>query len=185
MRHKRFVLSAFLIAFCLVGRTHLEASLVTHVLVQLPLLAFAGALLVGDKTIAKNGWNKGGFTALFVALFAIAFCMLPRSIDAALASPLMEVAKFVSIPLLVGVTLKLAWNDAHPLLRGFIKAQTISMLAVLAFVYTHAPVRLCNSYLINEQEHLGYGFLLVAISLAIYWISPLLGSQPSAERGVV
>lgn len=182
MRQKRLIISFFLFIFCLSTRDILEASLVGHVLVQLPLLTLTGALLVGTMTPAKGGWNQGGFTALFIALTGIIFWMLPRSIDAALTSPIMELAKFISVPLLIGAPLKLAWNDAHPLLRGFLKAQAISMLAIAAFIYTHAPVRLCNSYLVNEQEYLGYGFLLISISLAIYWTIPLFKSQNQSEE---
>ena len=54
--------------------------------------------------------------------------------------------------------------------NDFIKAQSVSMLLLLAFVYTHAPLRICNSYLVDDQQRLGIGFAFVAIGLALIWI---------------
>jgi hypothetical protein len=63
---------------------------------------------------------------------------------------------------------------AHPLTRAVIKAQTVSILAVMAFLYTHAPMRLCNAYLAEDQYRLGIGFLALAFTAATAWIAPLL-----------
>jgi hypothetical protein len=48
------------------------------------------------------------------------------------------------------------------------------MLAVMAFLYTHAPMRLCNAYLAEDQYRLGIGFLALAFAAAVAWIAPLL-----------
>lgn len=152
---------------------------VTHVLVQLPLLAAAGAL----AALALPGPRPRGPWAnalVLAAVFAVLFWMLPRWIDAALADPLWDAVKFVSLPLFVGVPLALGWGGAHPFLRGAVKANAISMLGVLAFLYTHAPVRICNSYLVADQERLGVGFLVVAFGLAFAWAVPLF--LPAAAR---
>ncbi len=175
------VTAAVLFSICLVLRQPLESDPVTHILVQLPLLAVAGALAVRDLSIGHGDWNRGGVAALLIALFTIAYWMLPRSIDAALQSPVVGTAKFISVPLLVGVPLAIAWSRAHPLLRGFLKAEAISMLGVLAFLYTHAPFRICNAYLVNDQERLGYGFFFVAIGLSLIWIFPLFKPAPRAQ----
>ena len=90
----------------------------------------------------------------------------------------MDLGKFLSVSLLVGAPLGMAWSRLHPLLRGFVKAQSVSMLGVLGFLYTHAPVRICNSYLVSDQERLGVGFLLVAGGLAACWSLPLLTGGP-------
>lgn len=179
MMHLKIIVAAILLSTCIIFRGVLESDPVTHVLVQLPLLAVAGALVADCFSIDGGAWNRGGITSLLFALFAIAFWMLPRSIDAALTSPEVALAKFISIPLLVGAPLAMGWKRAHPLLRGFLKAQAISMLGILAFLYTHAPIRICNAYLRSDQERLGYGFLFAAFGLALLWIIPLFGPQRS------
>ena len=84
------------------------------------------------------------------------------------------------MPLLIGSALRLGWPRAHPMLRGFLKAQALAMLGVLAFLYTHAPVRLCNAYLAEDQLRLGLAFLATAFALAVLWVAPLLGAQEAA-----
>ncbi|PKP78266.1 MAG: hypothetical protein CVT81_05205 [Alphaproteobacteria bacterium HGW-Alphaproteobacteria-3] len=172
-------LAAALIAAAWVFRAPLEADPVTHILVQLPLLALAGALLPGARGTG-GAWNRGGWAMILTAIFAMAFWMLPRSIDAAVSDPAVAASKFLSLPLLVGLPLRLGWPRAHPLLRGFLKAQALAMLGVLAFLYTHAPVRLCNAYLAEDQVRLGTGFLATALALAVLWVAPLLGAQGAA-----
>jgi len=170
-------MAAGIIVLCWWLRGGLERDPVTHVLLQLPLLALSGALiakvLLEDRHWRQSSWMKGGLEPILIAIFTTAFWMLPRSIDAALTDPRMEIAKFVTVPLLIGAPLAIAWPKAHPLLRGFLKAEAVSMLAVMAFLYTHAPVRICNAYLVSDQERLGLGFLLAAILCAVLWTGPI------------
>jgi hypothetical protein len=163
-----------LIAIAALFHTPLEASPLTHMLVQLPVLALAGATIAPTLRLGQGNWNRGGWACLLTAGFGIAFWMLPRSIDAALGDMRWEIAKFLALPFLVGLPLAAGYARAHPLTRAVIKAQTISMLAVMAFLYTHAPMRLCNAYLAEDQYRLGIGFLALAFATAAAWIAPLL-----------
>ena len=148
---------------------------VLHVLVQIPLLLLSGGLVTSRITISKDI----AYVYLIIALVTLIYWMLPRSIDAALSSPWYDVAKFVSLPLLAGAPLALSWKHLHPVLRGFLKANAISMLGILAFLYIHAPIRICNSYLVTDQQNLGYGFFFVAIALSLYWSWPLIFGAPT------
>lgn len=162
------------LALCAMLRPLAAADPVVHILVQLPLLAAAGWLLAPPR-------RPDGVTAaalLVVAVSGVLVWMLPRSIDAAVASPWLDVLKFLTIPLLVGAPLRWAWPHLHPILRGVVKAQTVSMLGVLGFLYTHAPVRICNAYLTEDQTRLGFGFLIVAALLAAAWSWPVLTGRP-------
>ena len=173
----KLLLASLIFTFCIFSRGAFEKFPLTHILVQLPLLICVGYLLVDEKLLRLGEWNKGGYATLLIAIFTIAFWMLPRSIDAALSSNYIEVLKFITVPLLIGLPLKLGWAQAHPILKGFLKAQAISMLGVAAFIYIHAPVRICVSYLENAQQDLGYGFLYTAIALAVLWSAPLFLSR--------
>jgi len=168
------ILAALLFLECSAFRHTLERDPVTHVLVLLPALAAAGWLAA--TALTAHGWKLAEAHAnsvTLISVFTIAFWMLPRYIDASLTDPMVEAAKFVSLPLLVGAALAVAWPSTHPILRGFLKANAISMLGVMAFLYTHAPIRICNSYLVQDQEQLGYAFLCLAIALSVAWAIPL------------
>ncbi|WP_350333659.1 hypothetical protein [Coralliovum pocilloporae] len=156
---------------------HAERDPVIHVLVQIPLLVGIG---VAGAWGFQNSRDR--YSLLIVALFTLAFWMLPRSIDAALGSLWVDGAKFITLPLLAGVPFTLCWSSLTPMLRGFLKANALSMLGVLGFLYIHAPVRICNSYLVSDQERLGYGFLYLAAGLIILWGWPLLFGALPAER---
>ncbi|MBV28896.1 MAG: hypothetical protein QGG19_16290 [Alphaproteobacteria bacterium] len=184
MNLTRVVISLGLLSLCVFFRQTLEADPVTHVLVQLPLLAISGGLFVSGLFVSTLGAGDLHPTeplanALsLVAVVGILFWMLPRYIDAALVDPVVEIAKFVSIPVVVGGSFAFGWAKSHPFLRGFLKANAISMLGVLAFLYIHAPVRICNSYLVTDQERLGFAFLMTAIGLAVAWAIPLFAPPP-------
>lgn len=183
----RAIAAIALILVCAVLRQSLEADPVTHMLVQLPALSWAGWLLAGS---IPSGWleervsrlNENGLPGLLIALFAIAYWMLPRSIDSALTSPVAEFAKFITVPFLIGLPLRWSWDRAHPLVRGVLKSNALSMCGVLAWLYSAAPVRVCNSYLIDDQRRLGIAFLCVAIGLAIIW-SVRLFLPPDSHAG--
>lgn len=161
----------------------LEASMLGHQLVQIPSLAASGYLLglalrpheTGFAAPSRAGrageWNPGGLPGLLLAVFAAAFWMLPRSLDTALANPLLELAKIIALPALVGLPLALSWQRLAPLLRAFIGANLISMLVVLGWLYTVSPFRLCNAYWLDQQEDLGRGCLVFAGLLACFWIA--------------
>jgi hypothetical protein len=168
-------------------RAGLEARLVTHVLLQLLGLATAGYLIgVGLRPHFAgllDRWNRYGATGLALAISTGAIWMLPRSIDASLDSGLVESAKFVSLPLLLGVPLALSWLRFGAVLRGFLKANFLSMMIFFGWLYIAAPVRLCNSYLTDDQTLLGTAFLVIAAVLSVLWSAPLFfsSSRPNEQ----
>jgi hypothetical protein len=156
--------------------------MVTHVLLLLPGLCASGwlaghALALRYPTLLAVSWNRGGASGLVTAGFTTAFWMLPRSIDWSLTDPLGELAKYGTLPILVGIALVWSWGRVPELARGIVKANVLSMLLVLSWVYSVAPVRLCNSYGVGQQETLGIGFLFVACCLACLWTAPLFGAR--------
>jgi hypothetical protein len=169
-------------------RTPLEASLVGHVLVQMPLLALSGWLLAGtlaprfDAVMAR--WNRGGVAGLMAVIFTALFWMLPLSVDRAVQDGGYEGLKFMSLPC-AGAALALSVRRMQPLLIGALKANLISMLGVLTWLYAAAPVRLCNSYLRSDQETLGAAMAFLALTLAVTWGSSVLfGARPSGARSL-
>ncbi len=178
----RVPLAVAIMAICVIGNSWLTTDPVLHVLLQLPLLGIAGWLATPRTMGLTWRWTNGGFAPLLLALFATAYWMLPRSIDGAVDDASMAIAKFITLPL-VGVAVAAGWHRATPLLRGFVKSQTISMLGFMAFLFTHAPQRLCNNYLFDAQTRLGYAFLWLALGLTVIWVTPLFfPEQETSEK---
>ncbi len=157
-----------------VGRL-LEASMLSHVLVQLPLLALLGWYL--GKQIPERwcevigGWNRFGVPGLLLMSFTIVYWMLPRALDGSLTDGLITFAKFVSVPLLIGMPLAISWPQAPMVVRGLTVFELWAMLMRLGWLYLDTPVRLCSNYLLQEQVTLGIGL----ISLAALWVIGICG----------
>jgi hypothetical protein len=156
-------------------RAMLEARMATHMLVQLPLLAIAGALLVHPlvpRLQARLQHVDGnGIATALVAVFASSYWMLPRALDAALSQPWVEFAKFVTLPLLVGGPVRLAIGRLSAVSVGFFLANVLSMWAAAGWLYRAFPARLCNYYLIEDQILAGSLLVLLATALAALWLS--------------
>ena len=166
-----------------VSRQTLEAHMATHMLLQIPLLAIAGVLLahaVGARLQRMlKSYDRHGLSGMLMVLFASSYWMLPRALDAVLASPVMELGKFCSLPLLVGLPLALSWQRVGPIGRSFVLANVISMVAVAGWLYRQSPVRLCNYYLIDQQVLLGDGLLALALLLGLVCTARAFIGSPS------
>src|SRR4029079_18351665 len=94
----------------------------------------AGALMVmdlpGTWRARLASWNRNGVSGILMAAAASSWWMGPRACDAALASPAMELAKFVSLPLFVGVPLAVSWSWLGGIGRGVGVANVPALWAV-------------------------------------------------------
>ena len=169
------------------SRGWLEASLIGHMLIQIPLLAAAGWIVargLRGSPLAVSAFAAGLVPSLaLIALFTTAFWMLPRYLDAALTEPSIEIAKFVTLPLLVGLPLGLVWQRLGTVVRGFIWGNSISMLAVPGWLYVAAPMRICNNYLADQQTDFGWAAWGLATAIAVYWtVRAFVGDWPDGAR---
>ncbi len=162
-----------------------EASLVRHMLVQIPALVAAGfaigARLPPDR-VAAGARQADAVAAVLVGLFVLAFWMLPRWLDAAVVSRTTDAVKVASLILLAGVPLGWGWVRLGVVARGFVWVHGVTMLLVLGFLYLGYPDRLCNSYLLGEQARLGRGALLLAAIVGVIAVYPaFVGRSPQAN----
>jgi hypothetical protein len=160
-------------------RAWLEASMTLQMLVQIPLLIGVGYLLAGalperlDASIAR--WNHHGITSLVLASLAGMFWMLPRSLDAAVSEPWMVLAKFTTVPLLIGLPLGLGWPRMGFVVRGVFLLELIATFFRLGWLYLVSPLRLCNNYLLDDQQRTGQymlvigGVILAGVMAKLLW----------------
>jgi len=153
------------------SRGLLEREMITHMLIQIPLLAMAGVLI--SSGIPRRwrtriaAWNGGGISGTLLAVIVSSWWMVPRALDTVLSSPGAELWKFVSLPLFVGLSAALSWPALGIIGRGFVVVNVLPMWAVVGWLYVAAPVRVCNYYLIDQQVVAGKGLLWVSVSLAV------------------
>lgn len=179
--NKTYWLYAAIIVWLLITLTPLgkwmESSMPVHVLVEIPVLVIIG-IIIGEFTKEKftpmlTLLNHGGITGMILVSILFAFWMIPRWLDASLTIEAISLAKYISLPLGVGIPLAWSWNALHPIARAVVKIEFLSMLFRLGWIYIISPTRLCNNYLINEQEILGKCILVIGILLSMTWLIPL------------
>ena len=151
-------------------RHALESSMTAQMLVQIPLLAAAGWLaataLPDRPSAAIAAWNDRGIGGLVLATLASAYWMLPRALDAAVTDPAVALAKYVSVPMLIGLPLALSWPRMSFVVKGVLLLEVIATLLRLGWLYLVSPERLCNLYLLDDQQRLGR--LLLCIGAALF-----------------
>lgn len=149
----------------------LESSMALQMLVQVPLLIGTGYLLRNSVpapvAAVVERWNRHGVTGLVLTTLAGALWMLPRSLDAAVSESWVAAAKFITVPLLIGLPLGLSWPHMGFVIRGVLLLELIATFFRLGWLYMVSPMRLCNNYLLDDQQRTGeYMLVIGAIILA-------------------
>lgn len=170
-------------------RRQLEATMSAQMLLQIPLLVVVGWVLaraVPPRARALvDRWNHHGVTGLVLVTVVSAFWMLPRSLDAATTQSLMIAAKYLSVPLLIGLPLALSWSRAGFVVRGFFLMEFVATFFRLGWLYLISPIRLCNNYALNDQQRLGRYMLFIGIGLLVWLVWKLIwgrfGSDPRTD----
>ena len=151
--------------------SYLESFLLGHVLIEIPLLIIIG---ITAGSLMKPRWsgvlNAISIPGLLLACFTLAFWMIPRWLDASLNNEFVASIKYLSLPLLVGIPLALCWHSLHPIARGMVKIEFVAMLLRLGWLYLISPNRLCNNYLLSEQQELGYAFIILGFAFGLIWL---------------
>ena len=152
----------------------LTSTMTAQMLVQIPLLIAVGWLLRGAiprRIVAVlDAWNQSGITGLVLITFVTAFWMLPRWLDAAATDPMVAAAKFVTVPLLIGLPLGLSWPQMGFVVRGLFLSELIAMCFRLGWLYMVTPVRLCSNYLLNDQQRSGQYMLVIGTAILL-WVA--------------
>ena len=119
-----------------------------------------------------------GITLFLIIVF---YWLLPRTMDEALTTSMVEVFKFISWPFLAGVPLRDSWGKLTPILQNGVLITISLVFGFMAWLYIASPTQLCNNYLIVEQRALGWGFLLIGGCIMLYFIQSLFVDESDYE----
>lgn len=186
----RAVCGLALLAALFATRGWMEASMLRHMLLQLPLLVLCGALLQARAPARLRQFGAGldlqGLTSFTALAFVSTYWMVPRALEQALFAPAAEAAKWISL-LLVGACLPGALARAHLVVQLFFVANLCAMMAIAGLLYQELPQRLCNAYLLDDQAATGAGLVGLALALAAAWCVAngrrFLDAAPQARAG--
>src|SRR3546814_14290185 len=105
-----------------------------HMLLQLPALLLAGALLASGLppkiTRSLAAYNAHGTSGLFFVLLVLSFWMIPRALDEAVLTPEVTLAKFSSL-LAAGAALQQSWRPAGTIVQLFFLGNWAAMSATI------------------------------------------------------
>ncbi|MCC6474765.1 MAG: hypothetical protein IT514_13585 [Burkholderiales bacterium] len=107
--------------------------------------------------------------------------MLPRALDAASTEMFTAAAKYASLPLLVGLPLAIAWPRMGFIAKGVLVLECLASLFRLGWLFLVSPERLCNSYLIDDQQLLGRCLLVLGTVLTLAIAGKLLWGRFDAQ----
>ncbi len=157
-----------------------ESRMVWHMLVQFPALLLAGALLVGwlrpRWTVRVQRCNELGIAGLLAVALTLAMAMVPRLLDLALLDARVEALKLLAL-LLSGAALRLSWQRAGNVVQAFFLGNVLPMMTVAGTLFLDAPTRLCNAYLLDDQQTLGAALIAVSVAVLAAWLLQLQVQQ--------
>src|SRR5690625_3791527 len=162
-----------------------ESIMSIHMHIQMPLLGIVGLLmtpLLQEKfpNFFKK-WNSNGVPGITLFMIIVIYWLIPRTMDEALTVSVVEVFKFISWPFLVGVPLRDSWKKLSTGWKNAVYIIISVAYLLMAWLYIFSPDQLCNNYLIVEQRTLGWGFLLIAFCILLYFVQTLFIDQSQFE----
>lgn len=165
------VAGAALLAAALLFRGLLEATMLGHMMAQLPLIFAGGWLLAGRAARDSErlaDCDRHGLAGLTALLFISACWMIPRALELSLGEPLAELAKFASVALL-GAVLPASIARANVVIQLFYLGNFSAMTAIAGMLYQDMPEQLCNAYLQDDQARTGAFLITAAVAAAVGW----------------
>ena len=160
--------------------------MVWHMVVQMPLLVWAGWVCAAVLTEPRrsheaptgpSNWNQFGLTGALAAFVVLAYWMLPSSIDRALVVPRVDAFKLLSL-WACGALLQRSAVRAPMLLQLFFMGTALPMLVWAGLYFASTDLRLCNAYSLQSQINAGRSLAALGVVLGAWWtLNAVLKSQ--------
>ncbi|MGP1614200.1 MAG: hypothetical protein ACTS5Y_03940 [Pollutimonas bauzanensis] len=182
---RRYALaSAILLLGAIVFRRWLTGTMATHMLAHIPMILLAGVFAAMACLAAarrSTSWrrpaalalyrkyNEHGVPGLLLVSFVLAYWMIPRSLDHVLLSATAGCLKFLGL-FIAGMVLFDALGRADKVIKLFFLGNFSWMTAIAGLLYQDNPERLCNFYLLGDQELAGRALVTLAVALPLAWL---------------
>lgn len=166
-------------------RAPMEASMVLHMLVQIPLLLLGGWAAMAwlpcraEALLARV--DPLGLLGATLATCMLTYWMVPAALDLAVLEGRFAGAKYLSL-WLAGLAFAQGWPRLGAVLAAFVLGNMAWMMATAGLLYREAEARLCVSYLLDEQAVAGTGLVawgLVALAVAVARAGGKAPSEPT------
>ena len=169
-------------------RRLIEQSMVWHMVVQMPLLALGGWLLMSAAQRQQRSslsawptrlshWNRYGLTGFIAALMVFAYWMLPLTLDRAVVLPTADALKVISL-LAAGALLRHSFSHSPAVLQLFFMGSAVPMAMWLGSYFASTDLRLCNAYSLQSQVNTGWGLAALAGALGAVWLLGVVRDGP-------
>ena len=177
--------SALLWVLAVALKGSLTRSMSMHMLVHIPLIVASGALacrawsLSGYRLRGRlshrisalyQAGNQYGLAGLLAVGFVGAYWMIPKVLDSVLLSVWVDLIKFVLL-FAAGALLIDSIERANAAIKLFFIGNFCWMMAIAGILYQDDSVRLCNFYLLDDQDIAGKGLVVLAVILPILWLA--------------
>jgi len=139
--------------------TWLDARMPRLVLLAMPVWLTLGVLAAAGRRWRR--FNPRGLAGVAWAIGAIAFWMIPRSVDAVRTSEFADQLMHGSM-LTAGMALALSWRIAPFVVRGAIAIYGVAMMIALGAIYTSYSALLCGMFDLAQQKQTGEWLLRVS-----------------------
>ncbi len=191
MNRRHIAIGLACLTLAILPRHWLEAEMLRHMLLQLPLLLAAGWLLAAGATrstapAAIARYDQHGVCGLAAMLFVTAYWMIPRALEQSITASWAEAAKFASL-IALGAILPGSLKRANWIVQLFFLGNFSWMMAVAGIQYQSMPQRLCNAYLLDDQVWTGIGLVTASVAIAAIWcwrLAPAFINNPNKAHHV-
>lgn len=153
-----------------------------HMLVQIPMLLMAGLFAEQAYRLRRRDAEVQNFTGhlwsmneygvpglIWVSLVSMIW-MIPKALDDALVDWRIAGFKYIGMPV-SGWLLGASIRRAPTIVKLFFLGNFCWMSAIAGIIYLEQPARLCNAYLLDDQDWTGRGLIALAILIPLAWLA--------------
>ncbi len=149
---------------------YLDASMMRHMIIQMPLLIFMGYLASRRLiNIDLSSINPYGLTGIIFFLGSLGFWMIPHSLDRTIISNWTDMLMHFNM-LLAGFFLGKSIGLMPFILRTAISIYFVGMLLSVSIIYLNYFSLLCASYTLEQQKETGVMLFWFSIGLILWLI---------------